>query len=170
MRRIVWVISFVFSLLANPSVACSSTDNGGEQWTYTENDMEKAVVGTYAGTLALDGSSEVVTLKITRAAAGVGSAAMLRPQCASRTFFVKPAGACLVSSTMPIVADLTSTGSAIPAAHFTGSFTAYLTLDGTVELSVVNRAELSANYSNGRFSEWTYSDANGSVRLNLDKM
>jgi hypothetical protein len=168
MRKAVWLVGFFLSLLVNPNVACSS-DGGGEQWTYSESDMEKAVVGTYSGTVSFDGAAETVTLKIKRAPAGAGSAAVLLPECESRTFLVKPAGACVVRSTMPVVADLSSTGSSIPATHFTGDFTAYLQLEGSLELSVPNSAQLTANYSNGRFSEWSYSDGNGAVRLALEK-
>lgn len=170
MRSAVGMIGFLTALFVNPSVACSSSNGDGDQWTYGEKDMEQAVVGTYSGIVQRDGGSETVTLTITRAAITPASAAAeLRPLCGSRTFFVKPAGACVSTSTMPVVADLTSTDTAIPAAHFTGTFTAFHTLDGNLELSIENSSLITANYTNGRFTDWKYGDANGSIGLDLER-
>jgi len=130
--------------------------------------MEAAVVGTYAGAVSVDGATEAVTLTIARSIAPGGvAAAALRPLCGSRTFFVKPAGACMASSTMALTATLTSSGAIVKSGDLAGEFSAYHTLEGHLDLSN-GPTRLYATYQNGRFSEWTYSPADGSlIRLDL---
>lgn len=107
LRRIVWGLAFVVALILNPGAGCGS-NNDPPQWTYSESDMERAVVGTYVGAAGADASLDTVTLTIARAPAAPGSKpASLRLQCGSRIFVVTPAGACASLSTMPLMADLT---------------------------------------------------------------
>lgn len=156
--------------MVNPTAGCSSNETP-TQWQYDESEMEQAAAGTYSGTVAIDGSTEPVTLIISRPPApGGATPARLESQCGSRTFFVKPADACVSMSTMPLQGELWSTGPLIASGHFTGQFIAFYTLTGQLELSDAGGARLSANYADGHFSEWTYSaPAGGVVPLDLER-
>lgn len=128
--------------------------------------MEAAVVGTYAGTVSGDGAAETITLTIARSVTPIGAAASVRPLCGTRTFFVKPAGACITSSTMALTATLTSSGTIVNGGTLTGEFRAYLTLEGEINLSN-GPYSLFATYQDGVFSGWTYSDNGVMTRLDL---
>jgi hypothetical protein len=162
-HRFLFAFSFVVSLVVNPTAGCSSNETSS-QWQYDESEMEHAVVGTYSGTVTLDGSTEPVTLIISRPPAPSGATpARFEPQCGSRTFFVKPAGACVSMSTMPLQGELSSTGPLIASGHLTGQFIAFYALTGQLALSDAGGARLSASYADGHFSEWTYSAPDGGV-------
>jgi len=131
--------------------------------------MEAAVVGTYAGTVNVDGAAETVTLTIDRSVTTNGAAARLTPLCGSRTFFIKPAGACVSMSTMAVKATLVSSGALIRSTELAGEFRAFLTLSGELFLSGA-AASLSATYQDGRFGGWSYSsDAGGTIGLDLSR-
>jgi hypothetical protein len=101
-----WLVlgAFGLALVVNPYLACSS--RGESDFTYSEEEMKSAGLGTWQGSALLDGESVPFSLTLEQgraAAAGPGP----QPQCASRSF-VKPAGACITVSRMPVVGTLTS--------------------------------------------------------------
>jgi hypothetical protein len=169
LNRVARGVCFTLAFAINPNLGCGTTDSGSTQWQYDEADMEAAVVGTFSGTAGTDAASDSVVLTIQRSAvpsgaspSSVGSAG-LRVQCASRTFFVKTAGACISTSTMPVDGDLAMVG--LASVHLTGQFTAYDTLAGTLQLSNGGGARLSATYQDGQFSAITYTATDGVVTL-----
>jgi hypothetical protein len=171
-RSVLWATGFFIALVVNPNFGCGSGGDpsygSNDGYTYGENEMEAAVVGTYAGTVNIDGTAETVTLTIERSVT-TGAAARLTPLCGTRTFsFVKPAGACISISTMALTATLVSSGTFVKSTELTGEFDAYLTLSGELNLSDGSSASLHAMYQDGRFGAWSYaSDASGSVGLDL---
>jgi hypothetical protein len=170
LRRITWGACFVVALVVNPSVGCGG-GGAASDFTYTESDMERAVVGTYVGTVGVDGASEQVTLTLARATGTTGAAPQgLRPQCGERLFFVKPAAACLSRSVMPVSGELTSTGSTIPSGHVTGELESYRTLGGPLSLQLAGGGTIGAAYEDGAFTGWVYTDAKGTeVPLSLTR-
>jgi hypothetical protein len=118
-----------------------------------------------------DGAAETVTVTIARVPAPGSVAAGLTPLCGTRTFFVKPAGACITASKMAIKATVVSSGPVVKSGELTGDFTAYHTLTGELDLSA-GSARLSAMYQDGRFGAWTYywsGDNSGSIGLDLSR-
>lgn len=170
LQRIVWGVCFFVALLVNPNLGCGSSESQPQPaWLYDESEMEHAVIGTYQGTAQIDGSVGDITVTLTRpTTTGGPTPASLRLQCGSRMFWVKPAGACASLSIMTVQAELVSTSSAVPSAHLTGQFTAYYTLTGPIDLSTDTGAHLTAEYTDGRFSNWSYTAGSGAtVPLNL---
>lgn len=97
---------FGVALLVNPQLACSSNDEG--EFSYDEGDMKAAILGEWAGVADLDGESVHFTLTLEQASSALSTKApSVRPQCASRSF-VKPAGACVTMSQMPLAGAITS--------------------------------------------------------------
>jgi hypothetical protein len=163
-NRLIGAACFLAALVLNPNVGCSSTDPGESPWTYTESQMQEAVVGTYEGAADVDGAPETVTVTITRPTrAGGSTPSSLRLQCGSRNFLVKPADACISVSNMPVVATSVSAGNAVPSGQFTGTFTAYYTLTGQLELTGDRSDRLTASYEGGSFVGWEYAGPDGRV-------
>ena len=104
----VWTL-FGLAFVVNPNLACSSSDD--EDFTYSEQQMKSAVLGSWQGTGELDGESVTFTLELQQASSKSSSQTiappLVKPQCGSRSF-VKPAGACISMSTLPLVATLSS--------------------------------------------------------------
>ena len=106
-----WLLlpAFGVALVINPYLACSSEDEN--DFTYSEADMKEALLGTWQGTAELDGETVPFSLVLEQASAKSSTqsiaAPKVQPQCGSRSF-VKPAGACVSLSTMPVVGALTS--------------------------------------------------------------
>jgi hypothetical protein len=106
-----WLLLGVFglALVVNPYLACSNSNE--QEFTFSESDVKEAVLGTWQGTADLDGETVEFSLVLEQASAKSQtqslSAPKAQPQCSSRSF-VKPAGACGVSTSMPVVGTLTS--------------------------------------------------------------
>jgi hypothetical protein len=111
MHRIAFSLA-VLAFLLNPGIACSPSDEDA-QFEYGEAEMRAAVEGTWElGLLAGDGTRSTLSLRIVEATEKKDGSALLRPDklrglirsaaaCGSQSF-VKPAGACISESTMPI--------------------------------------------------------------------
>jgi len=132
-----WLVLALFSvaLVASPYLACSHSDEN--EFSYSEADMKRAVLGTWQGTADIDGETVEFSLVLEQASGksrtqSVG-APPTRPQCSSRSF-VKPAAACIALSQMPVVGTLTSVNPALNGA-LDGEATAFKDLD-RVELSL----------------------------------
>src|ERR1041384_6785882 len=124
-----WLLlgAFGLALVVNPYLACSSNE-GESDFNYSEDEMKRALLGTWQESALLEGETVHFSLVLeqARARAAPGSA----PQCASRSF-VKPAAACIASTNMPVVGTLTSVSPDLNGA-VDGGFTAFRTLDGAM--------------------------------------
>jgi hypothetical protein len=127
-RRWLWLGAFGLALIVNPALACSGAKS---DFTYSEDEMKRSVLGTWQGTAVLEG--ETVPFSLTLEQGRGAPAPSADPQCASRSF-VKPAAACLALSRMPVVGLLTSEHPRLNGA-VDGAFVAYRTLD-EVELAL----------------------------------
>jgi hypothetical protein len=114
-----WLLLGVFglALVANPYLACSNSNE--TEFSYSEADMKDAVLGTWQGTAEMDGETVEFSLVLEQASTksktqGL-SAPKAQPQCTSRSF-VKPAGACYVTSSMTLMGTLTSVNPALNGA------------------------------------------------------
>lgn len=127
-----WLLLGVFglALVANPYLACSSSESQSD-FTYSEDEMKRVVLGSWQGSAQLDGETVPFSLVLEQASSKSKtqsvSAPSLQPQCGSRSF-VKPAAACVSSTGMPVVGTLSSINPALDGA-VDGSATAYRTLD-----------------------------------------
>lgn len=110
-----WLLFGIFglALVINPYLACSSNEDG---FSFSESDLKAAVLGTWQGTAELDGETVEFALVLEQASAKSKaqslSAPKVQPQCGARSF-VKPAGACISSTTMPVSGTLTSVNPAL---------------------------------------------------------
>jgi hypothetical protein len=127
-----WLLlgAFGLALLVNPYLACSS--QSGSDFTYSEDEMKRAVLGTWQGSALIEGETVPFSLTLEQAQ-NAGKAPGAQPQCASRSF-VKPAAACIALSRMPVVGALTSEHPGFNGA-VDGELVAYRTLD-EVELAL----------------------------------
>jgi hypothetical protein len=132
-----WLVLAVFglALVVNPYLACSNSNES--DFSYSEADMKDAVLGAWQGTADVDGETVEFSLLLEQASAESKtqsiSAPKVQPQCSSRSF-VKPAGACIALSQMPLVGSLTSVNPALNGA-VDGDVMAFKDLDH-VELSL----------------------------------
>jgi hypothetical protein len=110
-----WLFLGVFgvALVINPYLACSSSD---DDFAFSESDLKQAVLGRWQGTGDLDGETVEFSLVLEQASAKSKaqslSAPKVQPQCGARSF-VKPAGACVGSTSMPVSGTLTSMNPAL---------------------------------------------------------
>ena len=111
-----WLLLGVFgvALVINPYLGCSSSNEN--EFSYSEADLKDAVLGTWQGTADIDGETVEFSLVLEQASAQSKtqsiSAPRVQPLCTSRSF-VKPAGACGVSTSMPVSGTLTSVNPAL---------------------------------------------------------
>ena len=111
-----WLLLGVFgvALVINPYLACSSSNE--EEFSFSESDLKDAVLGTWQGTADIAGETVAFSLVLEQASAKSKtqslSAPEVQPQCGSRSF-VKPAGACIAATTMPLSGTLTSVNPAL---------------------------------------------------------
>jgi hypothetical protein len=137
-----WLLLAVFgvALVINPYLACSSKD---DEFSFTESDLKAAVLGTWQGTADLDGETVEFSLVLEQASAKSKaqslSAPKVQPQCGARSF-VKPAGACIGSTTMPVSGTLTSVNPALNGV-----------VDGDVNIlgNILSGAELALRLEDG---------------------
>jgi hypothetical protein len=105
-----WLLfgAFGLALVVNPYLACSSNEDG---FAFSESDLKAAVLGAWQGTADLDGETVEFSLVLEQASAKSKTQSLsppkVQPQCGVRSF-VKPAGACSSSTTMPVSGTLTS--------------------------------------------------------------
>ncbi len=156
MKRGKWLMLGVLGLafIVNPYVACSSSNQS--DFTYSETEMQESVLGTWEGTARLDGETVPFSLVLeqasTKSKPQTATPSSVTPQCASRSF-VKPAGACLALTSMPVVGTLTSENPSFNGA-VDGTFTAYRTLDSvSLELHVEGGAVLVGNLAGQTLSD-----------------
>jgi len=114
LKNLVVLGSFGLALLMNPYLACSNSRES--EFSYSEADMKGAVLGAWQGAADIDGESVEFSLVLEQASAKSKTqtirAPQAQPQCSSRSF-VKPAGACFVTSRMPLSGTLTSVNPAL---------------------------------------------------------
>lgn len=110
-----WLVFPIFglTLVANPYLACSHSN---EEYSYSEADMKRAVLGTWEGSADIDGESVDFSLVLEQASAKsktpILAVPKAPPQCRSRSF-VKPAAACSITTTMPLSGTITSVNPAL---------------------------------------------------------
>jgi hypothetical protein len=131
---------FGLALVINPYLACSSNEDG---FAFSESDLKAAVLGTWQGTADLDGETVEFSLVLEQASAKSKTQSLsppkVQPQCGARSF-VKPAGACISSTTMPVSGTLTSVNPALNGV-----------VDGEVNIlgNLLSRAELALRLEDG---------------------
>lgn len=124
---------FCVALVVNPYLGCSESSES--DFTYSETDMQRVVLGAWQGTAEVDGVSTPFTLTLEQASSkkktqSIG-APSAHPQCGSRSF-VKPASACIAETVMPVVGSLRAASPELNGL-VEGYTVAYRTLDA-VEL------------------------------------
>ncbi len=126
-----WIVAlgaaFVCGIVNPALVACGDVnEENEEEWGYGEKEMEAAIVGRYAG--QVDGESVDIHISRPKAATSAGpnlEALSTRTlQCGNRSF-VRPAGACISSSSLDVDADITSESSVIASGKLQGQFTVF---------------------------------------------
>jgi hypothetical protein len=124
------------AFLINPQLMGCSSSAADDQadFTYSEADMQAAVLGDWQGTAELDGESVAFTLTLRQAPATRGEqdqvAPPVRPQCGTRTF-VAPAAACISISTLALTGTITSDEPRL-SGSVTGELEAFRTLDSSL--------------------------------------
>ena len=159
-----WLLLGVFglALVINPYLACSSSNEDG--FSFSESDLKAAVLGTWQGTADLDGETVEFSLVLDQASARSKtqslSAPKVQPQCGARSF-VKPAGACVSTTSMPVSGTLTSVNPALNGV-----------VDGGVNIygNILSRVELALRLEDGteltgRIEKQALSD--GSIMSNV---
>jgi len=151
-----WVALGVWgaALVVNPYLACSESRES--DFTYSEADMKRAALGSWQGSAEIDGVTTPFSLSLEQASSTSktqsAAAPGLRPQCGSRSF-VKPAGACVSESTMPVTGSISSES---PELNGTvdGYLVAYRTLDAVeLELELESGVVLSGRIQSEALSD-----------------
>lgn len=143
------------TFLLNPQLACSD-GSSSEDFDYTEQEMQAAVLGEWAGVADLQGEQHSFTLVLEQASSssetqGV-AAPKIKPQCGSRSF-VKPAAACISTSNMPVVGTLTSDAPQLNG-QVTGEIQAHQSLDSIfLNIEVETGALLFGSLAQARVAE-----------------
>jgi hypothetical protein len=156
----------LLALFINPGFACSGEEEPAPRWEYDQADMRAAVEGTY--TLELQGSGELVTIRIEQA----GASSARRLQCGNVTrSFVRDAGACGTQyrSEIAVLARIQSDASEIPSGDYRGSFAVEGTeLEvGELYISVHGESDLQAEYRDEEMTSWRLQQDSGeALRLN----
>lgn len=155
-----WLLLGVFglALVVNPYLACSSKE---DDFDYTESEMKAAVLGEWVGTADIDGESADFTLSLQQASAKSKTQSLaapkVQPQCGSRSF-VKPAAACISTSSMPIVGTITSVNPALNGA-VDGEVSAGPSLNPTdFSIRLEDGKQLSGMLEKGTLSDGTIND------------
>ena len=111
-----FVGAFGLALVLNPYLACS---NSSGDFNYSEAELKEATLGTWQGSADLDGETVEFSFVLEQASGTSKTQAISapkpRPECMSRSF-VKPAGACWATTTMPVIGTLTSVNPALNGA------------------------------------------------------
>jgi hypothetical protein len=122
------VVVGVGAFAINPGFGCSSAE---DEFTYGEEDMRAMALGEWTGTLDTAQGQQTFSLTLEQAQAASTSQGLAdgerRLQCANREF-IRPAGACVSVSTMPLVGTVRSESGQYDGS-VTGSAIAGLTLD-----------------------------------------
>jgi len=139
MRRLIWLIPLAAFFL-NPSFACTDEP----QFQYGAEEMRAAVAGAWSVTITPDGGTATqVTVHIDQSAtAATASRAPARAivraaqACGTRTL-VKPAGACIDLSEMPLDVTYVSGDASFTNAALSGSFTVWGLTFGVGDLNMM---------------------------------
>ena len=156
------------SFVVNPYLACSESRE--PDFTYSESDMKLAVLGAWQGSAELDGVSTPFSLTLEQAASKSKTQSVaapgLRPQCGSRSF-VKPAGACVSETTMPVTGTLSAESPQLNGA-VDGRLVAYRTLDAVeLELTLDSGLVLSGTIKDQTLSEGSVKSAGQTSSFSL---
>lgn len=174
-----WGVSLsaaVMAALINPAVIGCSAESEESEWAFDDADMDEAISGGYSGQV----NEEQVTIFISRPA-NLQSASpsvdsqfdldVLRQrslQCGSRSF-VRPAGACISTTSMDFDADVTSSSSVLPSGKFKGRFTVWSSdlSFGRLSFSLGDSRSLNADFEDGEITRWTVSSVEGELEIPL---
>jgi hypothetical protein len=172
-----WSVSLLAAAVCgvvNPAViGCSDAESDERDWGYTAEDMEAAVVGEYVG--QVDG--ENVSIRVSRPKAA-GAAAphsnVLRNrslQCGGRSF-VRPAGACISTTSMDLDAEVTSDSGLLTSGKLEGRFTAFggVPLYGQVEFSSGSTLSIVAEVDDGAITRWYLRTSGTATDLPLSRV
>ncbi len=129
MRKLIWLIPLAAFFL-NPSFACTDEP----QFQYGAEEMRAAVAGDWSVTITPDGGTATqVTVHVDQSATAPGAGASRAPApgvlraayaCGTRTL-VKPAGACIDISQMPLDVTYVSGDASFATAALSGEFTVF---------------------------------------------
>lgn len=164
MKRLILATSLCLTVvIINPTFGCSSSDI---EYNFSEADMRAAVAGTYTG--SFQDHTETVTLNLDE---GVGnsstttqSLSLRQLQCSRSFSFVKPAAACMPTTTMKVTGQIASGNGSIASSAVSGIFEIHdvnLT-DGGLTLTLADGSTVNANFQNGAFVAWAYTAKSGS--------
>lgn len=163
MRHLILATSLgLMAVVINPSFGCSSPDI---DYKFSEADMRAAVAGTYAGSFR--DHTETVTLTLDEGVSASSktpqSTGARQLQCSRSFSFVKPAAACIPTTTMTVSGQVSSSSGGIAASAVSGVFEVHeVTLtEGVLSLTLADGSTISAQFQDGKFSNWLYSDKNG---------
>ena len=167
-NRCFLLVLFGLAFVVNPNLACSESRES--DFTYAEAEMKQAVLGSWQGSAELDGESAPFSLTLEQGSSRSKTQGLtapgLRPQCGSRSF-VKPAGACVSETTMPVSATLSSESPLLNGAAV-GTVIAYRTLDVIeLELELDSGAVLSGRIEGDSLSEGLLKGAGPSSSFSL---
>ena len=164
MKRLILGASLcLLALVINPTVGCSSSE---DEFRFSEADMRTAVAGKYTGSIS--GTSEMATLTLTEGTNAASSSpqslgARQLQQCSRSFSFVKPAAACIPTTTMAVSGQVSSSNGSIATSVVNGIFeihSADLT-DGVITLTLTDTSTVTSSFQNGAFGVWQYRDASG---------
>lgn len=151
------------AVVITPTLSCSSSSDA--DYKFSEADMRAAVAGTYAG--SFQDHAETVTLTLdegvsdsTKTPQSIGARQI---QCSRSFSFVKPAAACLPTTTMTVSGQVSSSNGGIVASAVSGTFQIHevnLT-EGSLILTLSDGSIISANFQDGTFVGWRYSAKSG---------
>ena len=140
MRKLFWLIPLLVFFL-NPSFACTDEP----QFQYGADEMRAAVMGDWSVTITpTGGTATQVTVHIDQSATAPATMASRAPgravvraahACGTRTL-VKPAGACIDTSQMPLDVTYVS-GASFTSGTLSGEFTVWGLTFGVGDLNLV---------------------------------
>lgn len=158
-------------LAVNPMVACQSDEGDEVGFEFGEADMRQAVAGSYVGKVISTGESVRITLDQTGAPSARSTQHYKRVQCSTRSF-VKPAAACVDSTTMELTAHVTSERPEMAALDLTGTFEVYgyELSGGSLFLGHAGASFIASfSLSAGGLIHWSFKGAGEAVELALTK-
>lgn len=126
--------------------ACAFNNNADPEPNFGAEEMQALIVGTWTGTLTLQGKTSAMQLVLEHAPPGTS------PACSNRTLGVDPA--CVDMTTLGVKGTLTTADGAYAASPVTGTFNVMgLELrGGFLELKLQDGKSLSAQHEGGGFT------------------
>jgi hypothetical protein len=159
-RRPTAVVISAIVFVLNPGFGCSGDD--GNNFAYGESEMTAAVHGTWRLSLTRPDGDATVTFTL---APGPGAPTIppgMSPLCGNRDF-VRPAGACITTSTLHLVGQIVAAEPPIDGVSVTGTYLilGFIYHGGELAVRFDNALAFSAELDANGLVTATYTDANG---------